>query len=96
MPHEDKEHRNEVQRIYRAKRQQWVSDFKNIKRCKKCGEDQPHKLAFHHRDPSAKTSNINPLMWSPIERLLEEINKCDVLCHNCHADVHHEIRQAGR
>jgi hypothetical protein len=46
-------------------------------------------LAFHHLDTSKKERNISELApgWS-IDRILKEIAKCKVLCHNCHTKVH--------
>jgi hypothetical protein len=55
--------------------------------CKKCGEDNLFKLTFHHRlDKEYKLSEIKEYRWSEIEK---EIKKCDLLCHNCHRELHH-------
>lgn len=53
--------------------------------CKNCGETDPIVLEFDHKDPSKKEKNISYMLnnhiWSTI---LKEIDKCDVLCANCH------------
>lgn len=53
--------------------------------CIKCGESDPIVLEFDHRSKSDKIENISNLVfnsaWSRIEK---EIEKCDVLCANCH------------
>ena len=58
-------------------------------RCQRCGYDRcPAALQFHHRDPSVKDpdwSSFRSYRWA---RLVEEIEKCDLLCANCHAEVH--------
>lgn len=52
--------------------------------CITCGENDPIVLEFDHRDPSEKFKEISKLMNYSTKRLIEEINKCDVLCANCH------------
>lgn len=53
----------------------------------KCGEDNLFKLTFHHRDNKEyKLSNIRDHRWSKIKN---EIEKCELLCHNCHRELHH-------
>lgn len=54
-----------------------------------CGETDPKKLQFHHRDPSTKSFNIGDgAGHHGIQRVLEELAKCDVLCTKCHRDQH--------
>ena len=61
-----------------------------------CSEDHPATLHFHHRDPKQKEFNVAE--WyrkgGSIEKLEEEIGKCDVLCCNCHSKRHY--KQADR
>lgn len=60
-----------------------------------CGESHPGVLQFHHRDPQKKRADIYMMAaqgWS-LERIKNEIAKCDVLCANCHAKWHWEERQ---
>lgn len=71
----------------------WYNEFKKSLKCQSCGTDKPWRLAFHHRDPSEKDFTISQVLTSyTIERILEEISKCDVLCHNCHADEHERLK----
>ena len=53
--------------------------------CEECGEDDPIVLDFHHKtDDKEHTISamiFNKMSWSSI---LEEIDKCKVLCANCH------------
>ena len=50
-------------------------------------------LEFHHLDPSKKDLTIagSGKKWSSIK---EEIDKCALLCSNCHKEVHAEERTA--
>ncbi len=57
--------------------------------CQWKGEFQSHQLAFHHLDPSAKVIEVAKMDTHSYERIIKEMNKCVVLCRNCHADVHH-------
>jgi hypothetical protein len=68
----------------------WYIDYKSELACIKCGENEPCCLAFHHRESSEKDIEISRAVnqgWS-IKRILEEIDKCDVVCHNCHSKLH--------
>lgn len=63
----------------------WLSAQK-VSPCTDCGESHPScVMDFHHRDPSAKLFGISSRAWHKSEeKLQEEIDKCDLLCANCH------------
>ena len=48
-------------------------------------------LTFHHRDPAAKLFGIDGRKCSNStwKALVAEANKCDLLCENCHRELHH-------
>lgn len=57
--------------------------------CLKCGETREHILSFHHLDEENKIANPSQLLAdSKITEFFEEINKCVLLCNNCHGDYH--------
>lgn len=63
-------------------------------KCQRCGYDKSlAALQFHHRNPAEKLFTINGRngcrSW---ESLLQETQKCDLLCANCHAEVHENLR----
>jgi len=66
-------------------------EAKNVKGCLRCGYDQClTSLDFHHRDRSIKSFTIgyvcrNHGFMVSLEKMIEEIEKCDVICRNCHA-----------
>jgi len=63
--------------------------------CKRCGYKKNVKaLVFHHRDPSQKNFGltINNLWSKKWETILEEFNKCDMYCSNCHIEIEDEIK----
>jgi hypothetical protein len=66
----------------------WYKAYKKTQRCCRCGNDDYRCLAFHHiRD---KKFNIAANKGVSIPRLQKEIEKCIVLCQNCHAIEHYK------
>lgn len=59
--------------------------------CSKCGYKKSLKaLEFHHLDPSEKDFTISGKSWS-FERLKKEVDKCILVCSNCHIEIHEEM-----
>jgi hypothetical protein len=56
--------------------------------CKGCGISQLEVLSFHHIDPSQKRFEISSHLERNKAILLQEVQKCDILCCNCHAELH--------
>jgi len=63
----------------------------NIK-CERCGFNNPAALDFHHKNPKEKKDTIGNLKWSGCsnEVFKNEIEKCIVLCANCHRIEHYK------
>jgi hypothetical protein len=56
--------------------------------CECCGYKRcVSALEFHHKDPKEKDFNISGKSYS-IERLKKEIDKCILVCSNCHSEIH--------
>ena len=55
-----------------------------------CGESRPATLCFHHVDPTQKTMNLDGRAFAnnKYDNILEELDKCQLLCHNCHQQLH--------
>ena len=89
----DKEEYNEYMAYYMKNR--YISlklkavEYKGGK-CIKCGHDKYYALAFHHRDPNKKEMGWSHLRKRSWEFIKEELDKCDIVCHNCHAETHHK------
>jgi hypothetical protein len=49
-------------------------------------------LVFHHRNPEEKLFVVTDAIFGKIkyteEEILTEIKKCDLVCANCHAEIH--------
>ncbi len=41
-------------------------------------------LEFDHRDPSTKVTEITTLLGHKWETIMAEVEKCDLVCSNCH------------
>ena len=59
--------------------------------CSKCGDTRFYVMNFHHLDDS-KEFNISGKAVSRDSTLLEEVDKCDLLCANCHQKLHADIK----
>ncbi len=60
-------------------------------KCVKCGYSKcVEALEFHHRDPSTKDMAIARIP-SLNAKAMAELDKCDLLCANCHREIHAEI-----
>jgi hypothetical protein len=72
----------------------WAKIYKAIKelggKCHKCNEKRIWLLCFHHIIPEEKEESINFLKNSKVRfsKLLQEVNKCQLLCQNCHREAH--------
>jgi hypothetical protein len=61
-------------------------------RCKRCGlEDHPSVYDFHHTDPATKEFTWDKLRLKEWGSVLLELDKCELLCSNCHRK--HHVRQ---
>jgi hypothetical protein len=71
----------------------WIDDIKKSFKCLYCTESRFWVLEFHHRDPSIKDKAVaDMLITASRERVIKEIEKCDVICANCHKDLHYQER----
>jgi len=78
-------------RLRKEEKRKWIEDLKKNSKCLKCGEDKWFCLEFHHKDKSQKKFGISEAISSSYGKkaISEEIDKCVLLCRNCHAHLHH-------
>lgn len=64
-------------------------------KCMICGYDRcPGALDFHHRDPKLKEFGLSDKgLTRSWEKTKNEIDKCVLICANCHREVHAGITQ---
>jgi len=46
-------------------------------------------LDFHHRNPSEKEFSWNRGKTRSWDKVIKEVQKCDLVCSNCHQEIHH-------
>lgn len=89
----------EDKRKHYAKKQMFLRAYKAERGCAHCGEKDAIVLQFHHPDPELKHPNLKQrskgntftcLSWAD---LAAEVDKCVVLCANCH--IREEFRLKG-
>lgn len=57
-------------------------------KCEVCGYDKcVAALEFHHTNPLEKDFTVSGRSWS-FERMKKEVEKCKLLCSNCHKEIH--------
>lgn len=84
---------------FRLKRKLMVDTIKMEKGCCICGyKEHPAALQFDHIDPSTKSFTISQDKKKAWNSILEEIDKCRILCANCHSvetfnNKHYTIRK---
>jgi hypothetical protein len=67
-------------------------DLKKGKICSICGFSDHRALQYHHRDPKTKKFNVSDAirLGYGMDSILAEIEKCDILCANCHSILHYK------
>lgn len=71
----------------------WVHLYKSSLGCSRCGEADGVCLDFHHRNEQTKRCSISELIsfGCPGTTLRIELQKCEVLCANCHRKEHYDV-----
>ena len=71
----------------RAVAREFVYQYLLAHPCERCGETDPRVLEFHHvGEKDAEITRLISGGWS-IKRIQKEIDKCQVLCANCHRKI---------
>jgi len=74
----------------RKDNKQWAVDFLGGV-CSRCQIVYPLVCYdFHHKDPKKKDYSPTCLLQGSRKKLQEEIEKCVLVCANCHRLIHHE------
>jgi hypothetical protein len=77
----------------RKERRDSIIELKGGK-CIRCGYSKCNDaLHFHHREPELKKFELSrtEILNHTFDIILEEVNKCDLLCANCHAELHSSV-----
>lgn len=81
----------------RARLRSWVNDYKRECGCQDCPATDHRFLEFHHLSPENKTMAVGEMITHGFGRskLREEMEKCIVLCANCHRKRHYDHPKEG-
>lgn len=71
---------------YKEEGRNLIYEFKLSNPCTSCGESNPIVLEFDHIDPKTKRNDVSTMATHgySIESIEKEIEKCIILCANCH------------
>ena len=87
---EDGAQQREIGLSYQEKRK-LLDTIKSERGCYFCSERTAVCLDFHHRNTDEKGFTISKHFHRAISVLLAEIEKCEVVCANCHRKLHADI-----
>ena len=84
------EKQREKNRKFAENRRKWLVEYKRALKCVRCEENHPATLIFHHKESFEKSFEIGNAigLGVSLKKLKAEIEKCEVLCANCHAKEH--------
>ena len=70
----------------------WFNKIKAIKhlggKCISCNTENVKHLSFHHEDSETKEYKISSKLGNSWDYIVKEIDKCSLLCINCHLKYH--------
>jgi hypothetical protein len=87
-----KKYYKRTQKKYTAKKIKAVLYLGN--KCASCGQENLPicSFTFHHRNPEEKDSDLGEFLTrNDWDSMRKELDKCDLLCFNCHQIIHHGI-----
>lgn len=78
----------------------WYKKIKSIKylgnKCEHCNTTDVRHLTFHHIDPNYKEDTISQIFGKRWEYIQNELDKCILLCKNCHMKHHYNISNSDK
>lgn len=82
---------NQYVKLKYQERKNTVDELKLNCKCAKCGDGRSYVLDFHHINPNIKSDTVARMVSNRnrMEDIQKEIDKCIVLCSNCHREFHY-------
>ena len=63
-------------------------------KCVRCSNTFDFRVYdFHHTNPQEKDFTLREHKSLSLSKQMKEVDKCILLCANCHHEIHHEIKQ---
>jgi Zn finger protein HypA/HybF involved in hydrogenase expression len=78
-------------RMRMIRNREFITNHKKGKKCEICSYNKnPEILDFHHKNKGEKSKGVNYLMKTlkSIYTIKKEIEKCILVCPNCHRELH--------
>lgn len=84
--HRDKHYKGNTS----GKKARYIREVKHKNTCSECGEKRDGALIFHHKNPDTKIDSVSKMATNrySMKQVKEEIEKCEIVCSNCHAEKH--------
>lgn len=87
-----KKHYKNTQQLREQKNKKRFDAWKHARGCSVCNEDEPICLDLHHLTSTDKENEVaNMVRKVSWKTLMTEVNKCIVVCRNCHAKIHAKL-----
>jgi len=82
-------YRKKQREKYQERNRRYVQNYKLSKGCAICGYNKcATALEFHHNgDKEFSIARMVTGTWG-LKKIKEEMDKCDLLCTNCHRELH--------
>lgn len=93
MPYKTKEDRAKMYEKVKQRNKKYIEQYLLKHPCADCGFVDIRCLEFDHMNPSQKFKKISYLKGThySLQKIQEEIEKCEVRCANCHRIRHYKI-----
>jgi hypothetical protein len=80
-----KERSSSSKKKYALRNNEFVKSYLSQKSCVDCGEKDIRVLEFDHVN-GKKYNDVSTMVWRAcsIKKIQNEINKCEIVCANCH------------
>jgi hypothetical protein len=81
-----------LNKVFKKRRKEQIKEYIDSRKtmCENCKENNIVCLSFHHLNKADKKYNISKIdrHICNVEKIQQELDKCIVLCHNCHRKEH--------
>jgi hypothetical protein len=86
----NKEYYLQKNRAAQLRKVKFIQELKSSTPCTDCGKRYPYwVMDFDHLDGSSKDFNVSKMSTYGWARIQQEIDKCEIVCSNCHRERTH-------
>lgn len=75
--------------VCQNRNREYVNDYKKKHSCNRCGDKRWYVLDFHHLTDKKFEVSVGIFRGLSLDKLQSEIDKCELLCANCHREEHY-------